>query len=77
MASYTLAEGQRYRATLTLGWLESFASNDMIAAQLATAGFAGVAVTGSGESRVAEGIWSRETTSVALPEQVTDLVALA
>jgi hypothetical protein len=77
MASFTLTHGQRYKAMLTLGWLESFASNDMIAGELAKAGFTGIEVEGSGENRVAHGVWSRDTMNVPLPEQVTDMVAVA
>lgn len=77
MTTYTLARGQRYRATLTLGWLEQIAGNDMIAGELARAGFEHIDVTGSGDTRVAEGTWTGESQEVKLPEQVTDLTMLA
>jgi hypothetical protein len=77
MATFTLEAGRRYRATLSLGWIEQFAGNDLIAAELARAGFGEVAVSGAGENRVAEGVWTRESQEVPLPEQVTELVAVA
>ena len=39
MATFTVREGKRYRATITLGWLERWASNEMIADKLREAGF--------------------------------------
>jgi len=77
MYTFTLAQGKRYRATLTLSWLESFAGNDMVAGEFAKAGFTDVVVQGSGESRTAEGVWSGETMMVSLPGQVTDVVEVA
>lgn len=77
MAEFTLGNGKRYRAELTLGWLESFAGNDMIAAEFAKAGFTDVQVEGTGESRTATGVWSRETMEVKLPDQVTGVVLVA
>lgn len=74
MAEFKLDQGKRYRASLTLGWLESFAGNDMVAAEFAKAGFTEVVVEGSGESRTAEGVWCRETMEVKLPEQVSEVV---
>ena len=74
MPEFTLGQGRRYRATLTLGWLEQIAGNDRIAAELAKAGFGDVVVQGDGETRVAQGVWTRESQEVALPEQVAELV---
>ena len=77
MAQFTLIQGRRYRATLSLGWLEQFAGNDMIAAQLTGAGFGNVEVEGSGDTRVAVGSWNRESQDVPLPEQVVEVVEVA
>lgn len=76
MADFKLTKGQRYQATLTLGWLESFAGNDLISGELERAGFGNVVVTGEGETRVAEGVWIGESTDVSLPHQVTDVRAV-
>ncbi|MGQ0672338.1 MAG: hypothetical protein ACT4N2_05595 [Hyphomicrobium sp.] len=77
MPNFNLTRGQRYKATLTLGWVEQFAGNDLIAGELAKAGFADVAVEGSGETRVAEGTWTGDDQDIALPEQVTSLEVLS
>ena len=42
MATFTLQQGKRYRATISLGFIESLASNEMIAVKLQEAGFADV-----------------------------------
>jgi hypothetical protein len=77
MATFKLSKGQRYRATLMLGWLEQMAGNERIAAEFSKAGFEDVVVEGSGDSRVAEGVWRGESMMVALPEQVAEVVELA
>ena len=71
MTSFTVRRGYRYRATLTLGMLESLASNGMIAAKLEDAGFAEVAVEGKGAVRHASATWPHDDTSAAMPKQVT------
>jgi hypothetical protein len=57
MATFTVRQGKRYRATITLGWLERWASNEMIADKLHDAGFTDVKVEGSGGTRQAEALW--------------------
>jgi len=47
MSSFTVQQGRRYRATITLGWLERWADNKMIASRLNDAGFSEVQVTGT------------------------------
>jgi hypothetical protein len=39
MATFTVQQGKRYRATISLGFFERFASNDTIAGKLRDAGF--------------------------------------
>jgi hypothetical protein len=56
--------------------LEQFAGNDMIAGELAKAGFAEVSVEGAGETRFASGTWTRDSQPVSLPEQVTELTEI-
>jgi len=77
MAKFTLVTGKRYQAALTLGWLEQIASNEQIAGEFAKAGFGDVTVEGSGDRRIAKGVWTRESMEVSLPEQVSDVVELA
>jgi hypothetical protein len=60
MATYTVRKGRRYRATISLGLLQSVASNDMVADRFREAGFAEVEVTGSGRSRLGQALWPHE-----------------
>jgi len=77
MRRYTVEKGKRYRATITLGLLQSVAPNDMVAARLREAGFTDVAVAGTGRTRTAEGLWPRESASAEIPSEITDITAIA
>lgn len=70
MSTFTVRRGRRYRATISLGLLESLAGNELIADQLRHAGFADVAVNGSGAMRQAEGVWPNEDATAELPPQI-------
>jgi hypothetical protein len=70
---FTLQSGKRYRATITLGFVERLASNDTIAEKFRDAGFADVHVTGDGATRYAEGVWSSEDTKPTYPAQLSDI----
>jgi hypothetical protein len=76
MAAFTVYQGKRYRATISLGMLERFASNDVIAERLRAAGFREVSVTGSGSERLAEALWPSADTSAELPKQISRIVEL-
>lgn len=71
MAVFTVRQGRRYKATISLGMLESFAGNDMIAERLQEAGFAEISVEGNGATRYAEGLWPNGDASAELPAQIT------
>jgi len=71
MATFTVQQGKRYRATISLGLFERFAGNEMIAAKLREAGFADVQVTGRGGTRHAEAVWSGADTTAEMPSQIT------
>lgn len=77
MQRYTVEKGKRYRATITLGLLQSFASNDMVAVKFRDAGFIDVAVTGSGQTRTAEGLWPHESASAEIPNEISSINAMA
>jgi hypothetical protein len=70
MATFTVKQGRRYRATIALGVLERLASNEMIADKLRNAGFADVSVTGSGGTRYAEALWPQADRSAEMPAQI-------
>lgn len=76
MAAFTVRQGKRYRANISLGMLERFAANDIIAERLRAAGFSHISVTGSGARRVAEALWPGADTSAELPKQITRVAEL-
>jgi hypothetical protein len=73
MATFTVRQGKRYRATLSLGWLEGMATNQLIAGKLEAAGFAEVSVSGSGGTRQAEAMWPNADTTAEMPPQITEI----
>ena len=77
MSKFTVEKGKRYRATITLGLLQSVASNEMVADKLIEAGFTDVSVTGSGRTRIATGLWAKGTVSGAIPSEISDISLLA
>lgn len=76
MAVFTVRQGGRYRATVTLGWLERWATNDLIVEKLHAAGFSDISVTGSGWTRVAEASWPGPDTAAEMPSQITEVIDL-
>ena len=74
MAAFTVQQGKRYRATISLGVLERLASNATIADRLEAAGFAEVSVTGSGRTRIAEALWPGADATAQMPRQMVDVV---
>ena len=71
MATFTVKQGKRYRATITLGWLERWAGNETIAERLRAAGFSEVSVSGSGGTRMAEAVWAGPSMRLR-PERLAD-----
>jgi hypothetical protein len=76
MATFTVRQGKRYRATISLGLMERLATNEMIADRLRAAGFSEISVTGSGATRLAEALWPGADVSAELPPQLTEVVEL-
>lgn len=77
MADFTVEKGKRYKATITLGMLQSFATNEMVADKLKETGFTDVSVTGSGKTRIAIGVWDRDTVSGAIPDEISEITMVA
>ncbi len=75
--TFTVHHGRRYRAVLTLGWLEQFATNRMVAEGFMHAGFADVAVTGIGEHRIVEGCWSGPDTTDKIDPHLSSVEEIA
>jgi hypothetical protein len=76
MATFTVQQGKRYRATIALSGIERWASNDAIAERLRKAGFVEVSVSGLGNTRVAEAMWSGPDTTAEMPAQITEVVEI-
>ena len=71
MAVCTVQNGKRYRATIKLGGLKRFASNDMLADKFREAGFTEVDVSGSGHERQGQGLWPHADASAEVPDEIT------
>jgi hypothetical protein len=76
MATFTVHQGKRYRATITLGGIERWASNEAIAGRLRAAGFTEVNVSGLGNTRVAEALWAGADTTADMPAQITEIIEI-
>jgi hypothetical protein len=70
-------KGVRYWAEVTLGFFESFASNDTIAGKLKDVGFVDIDVRGEGRRREVTALWPGDDASAEIPSQVTKIVALS
>ena len=68
-----LEQGKSYRADLSLGMLESMASNETVAEKFRGLGFTNVVVTGSGSKRQATGTWPLGARAVEMPKQVVSV----
>ena len=77
MPRFTVQKGKRYQARIKLGLLQSVASNAMVADKFREAGFADVVVTGSGGTRLAEGVWLHDDASAEVPDEVSDITMIA
>ena len=76
MAAFTVRQGRAYRATISLGLIERFASNETIPGKLHDAGFVDVKVTGSGATRIAEARWPAPDATAEIPSQIKSVVEL-
>jgi hypothetical protein len=70
MAVFTVQQGKRYRAEISLRFFERIVSNDTIETRLREAGFTEVRVDGSGATRHAEALWPGPDTTAEMPAQI-------
>ena len=77
MSRFTVQKGKRCKAKINLGLVQSVASNEMVADKFREAGFTEVAVTGSGRKRTAKGLWPHNDASAEIPDEVSDIEAIA
>jgi hypothetical protein len=73
---FTVHQGKRYRATLSLGSVERLVDNAAIAQKFRALGFTGVRVTGSGGTRKVEGVWPGKDMSTSMPRQIVAVARL-
>jgi hypothetical protein len=78
-AQFILHQNKRYRATITLTGIETWAGNSMIEDKFRALGFKDPKVTGSGGLRQGEALWAGQDQSVSLPldphlSDVTEIV---
>jgi hypothetical protein len=76
MSTFTVRRGRRYKATISLGMLQSFASNEMVGDRLRALGFTEVTVKGQGDTRTAEGLWLLNDAAAPLPPEVIDVTEI-
>ena len=73
---FTVHQGKRYRATLSLSSVEQMADNDAIAQRFRALGFTSVRVSGSGATRKVEGVWPGKDMSANMPRQIVAVARL-
>jgi hypothetical protein len=73
---FTVREGKRYRATLSLNSVERLADNALIARKFRALGFSNVRVSGTGTTRRVEGVWPRKDATAPLPRQIVAVASL-
>src|SRR5215475_13301510 len=73
---FTVHQGKRYRATLSLNSVERLADNALIARKFRALGFSAVRVSGAGAIRHVEGVWPRKDATASLPRQIVTVARL-
>jgi len=73
---FTVHQGNRYRATLSLNSVERLVNNVLIARKFRALGFSNVRVSGTGTIRRVEGVWPRKDASAPLPPQIVAVARL-
>ena len=73
MPLFTVRQGKRYRATVSLNLVERLASNEMIAQKFRDMGFSKVVVSGRGSTRSADALWPAQDASAEIPAQIKSI----
>jgi hypothetical protein len=76
MPVFTVQQGKRYRARITLGLVQSLASNEAVADKFQEAGFTEVEVSGSGRNRWGTGLWPHADAAAEVPSEITSVSEL-
>lgn len=74
---FTLQRGKRYKTTITLGFVERLATNDVIADKFREAGFSDVEVKGDGGTRYATGVWNSDDFRPTFPPQISEVAEIS
>ena len=70
---FTVEKGRHYRAQISLGPLQSSASNKIVADKFREVGFTNVAVTGNGRTRYARGLWPHDDAAAVIPSEISHI----
>jgi hypothetical protein len=73
MAQFTVHQGKRYRATISLNLIERLASNEMVAQKFRDLGFSEVRVSGRGGTRGAHALWPSQDATAEIPPQIKSI----
>jgi hypothetical protein len=73
---FTVHQGKRYRATLSLSSVERLVDNASIAQKFRALGFTSVRVSGWGATRKVEGVWPGKDMSTNMPRQIVAVAKL-
>lgn len=73
---FTVHQGKRYRATLSLSSVERLVDNASIAQKFRAFRFTSVRVSGSGATRKVEGVWPGKDMSTNMPRQIVAVAKL-
>ena len=76
MSTFTVRQGRRYRATISLGMLQSFASNKTVCEKFRALGFTEVVVNGQGKTRTAVGLWPLADATARLPREIISVTEI-
>jgi hypothetical protein len=73
MPLFTVHQGKRYRATITLNLVERLASNEIVAQKFRNLGFSDVQVLGRGGTRSVKALWPAQDASAEIPPQIKSI----
>jgi hypothetical protein len=77
MPLFMVHQGKRYRATISLNWVERLASNEIVAQKFRDLGFTDVRVVGRGGTRSAAALWPAQNASAEIPPQIKSIEEVA
>ena len=76
MTNFTVRRGRRYRATISLGLLESLAGNELIADRLRAAGFEKSVSRDGVQFVMPKRLWPNDDARAEMPYQVSSVTEI-